>query len=69
MPKKVIAYHVKDGPVEMYSINVREAVTTHPDEWSMRPFTKAQATAPVTRMFIVGGTLPAIPTSAYPIDR
>jgi hypothetical protein len=47
MPKKVVAYHKDDGPVEMYSINAREAVALHPDEWSMTPFAKAQASEPV----------------------
>lgn len=50
MPKHVIAYHKTDGPVEMYTINAREAVTNHPDEWSFQPWTKRQASDEVERL-------------------
>lgn len=42
-PSRKIAYHAKDGPVEMYAIDANSAVANHPDEWSFKPHGPAGA--------------------------
>jgi hypothetical protein len=32
------AFHVTDGPVEMYGVDANHAVSRHPDEWSLTPW-------------------------------
>lgn len=49
MPKKVIAYHKKDGPTELDTLEARRVVTEHPKEWSSKPWSKDQAEAEVNR--------------------
>lgn len=35
-----IAYHVDDGPKEMYNVDANSAVARFPDEWSHTPWSK-----------------------------
>jgi hypothetical protein len=36
-----VAYHIVDGPVELFAADLRHAVTRHPAEWSVKPWTVA----------------------------
>jgi hypothetical protein len=42
MPKKVTIYHKETGAAELYTIDAREALNAHPDEWSAKPWTASK---------------------------
>lgn len=42
MPKKVTIYHKETGEAELYSIDAREALNKHPNEWSSKPWDEAK---------------------------
>lgn len=42
--QSVIAYHIVDGPVTFpYAVDARNAASSHPDEWSMTPWSVEDA--------------------------
>lgn len=45
MLTNVKIYHVNGDKVELPSLDAREAVTNHPDEWALAPWTKMQRQA------------------------
>ena len=49
MLTKVKIYRVNGEEVELPSLDAREAVTNHPDEWSLTPWTKMQRQAALER--------------------
>lgn len=38
MPKKITIFHKETGAAELYTIDAREALNEHPDEWSSKPW-------------------------------
>lgn len=38
MPNKVTIYHKETGAAELYSIDAREALNNHPEEWRSKPW-------------------------------
>jgi hypothetical protein len=44
--QSVVAYHIVDGPVTFnYPVDARHAVSSHPNEWSMEPWSQEDAEA------------------------
>ena len=50
-PKSAVqtVYHIKDGAVQMYTIDARNAVSQHPKEWATKPWTEDDALEVATR--------------------
>lgn len=50
-PKSAVqtVYHIKDGPVQMYTIDARHAVGNFPKEWANKPWTEDDALEVATR--------------------
>lgn len=44
-PMMTVAHHIDQGAVEMYTVDARLAVASHPDEWSAMPWTPDEANA------------------------